>query len=84
MIAALNTILICLRDLLLYKQTEQAPLCFFSDREEALRLSYRFSSPELLRICEAVEEALDRLRQNANVRLTVTALVIGINDRSAI
>ncbi len=69
-----NTLSLCLRDLILCKQTEQAPLCFFSNREEAFNISYRFSSPELFRLHGCVEEAIDRLRMNANVRLTLTAL----------
>ena len=68
---------VCLRDLLLFKQTENAPLCFFTDREEAGALAYRFTTPELLRLCETVMTAEEQLRRNANVRLTVTALAVG-------
>ena len=70
----LTAILICLRDLLLCKQTEQAPLCFFTDREEALSLSYGFTTPTLLALCDCVQGAIDQLRANANVNLTLTAL----------
>ena len=69
-----GTILICLRDLLLCKQTENAPLCFFSDREEAASLAYSFTTPTLLSLCDSVSDATDRLRANANVRLTVVAM----------
>ena len=69
-----SIILICLRDLLLCKQTENAPLCFFSDREEASSLAYTFTTPALLSLCDSVSEATDRLRANANVRLTITAM----------
>ena len=69
-----GTILICLRDLLLCKQTENAPLCFFSDREEAASLAYSFTTPTLLSLCDSVRDATDRLRANANVRLTVVAM----------
>ena len=74
LIEQLSTILLCLRDLLLSKQTENAPLCFFSDREEASTLAYTFTTPTLLSLCDSVGEATDRLRANANVRLTVTAM----------
>ena len=74
LIEQLSTILLCLRDLLLSKQTENAPLCFFSDREEASSLAYAFTTPALLTLCDGVSEATDRLRTNANVRLTVTAM----------
>ena len=74
LIEQFSTILICLRDLLLCKQTENAPLCFFADREEASSLAYTFTTPTLLSLCDSVNEATDRLRANANVRLTVTAM----------
>ena len=76
LIQQLNGVLLCLRDLLLCKQTENAPLCFFADREEAFSLSYRFTTPELLSLYECIERACDRLRANANVRLTLTALAV--------
>ncbi len=67
-------LLFCLRDLLLCKQTENAPLCFFSDREEACTLAYGFTTPALLSVCESVQAATERLRMNANVRLTEISL----------
>ena len=74
LIEQFGIILICLRDLLLLKQTENTPLCFFPDREEASSLAYAFTTPALLSLCDSVSEATDRLRANANVRLTVTAM----------
>ncbi len=74
----LSAVLLALRDLLLTKQSEQAPLCFFADREEAIRLSYSFTTPELLTLCDSVGEAVDKLRKNANVRLTVTTLAVAV------
>ena len=79
LIEQLGTILLCLRDLLLSKQTENAPLCFFSDREEASSLAYTFTTPALLSLCDSVSDATDRLRTNANVRLTVTAMAQACN-----
>ena len=70
----LNLCLLALRDLLLLKKTEAAPLCFFADREEALRLSGSFPARTLLRLCDAVDAAVDRLRANGNVRLILTTL----------
>lgn len=69
-----NELLLCLRDLLLCKQTEDAPLCFFADREEACSLAYGFTTPALLSLCDQVTLCIDRLRMNANIRLTLTAL----------
>ena len=70
-ISRLLTVQVSVRDLALLKQTENAPLCFFHDREEACSLAYRFTSPELLRFSDAVSEAIDSLRRNANLRLTL-------------
>ena len=74
--------IVCLRDLLVSKQTESAPLCFFAKREEACELSYRFSTPELFRISEGLDRAIERLQANANVRLTLTQLAIEIGMMS--
>ena len=73
---------ICLRDLLVCKQSEEAPLCFFANREEACELSYRFSTPELFRIYEGLEQAISALQANANTRLTLTKLAIEIGMMS--
>ncbi len=74
--ANLSVVLFCLRDLLLCKQTDEPTLCFFADVEEAHALAYRFTTPELLTLCNAVGEAIDRLRVNANVRLTLLSLAV--------
>ena len=77
-IRQLGSILICIRDLFLCKQSEQAPLCFFAEREEATTLSYKFSAPELLRISEGLDTAVNKLQTNANARLTLLAMAIEI------
>lgn len=74
LIARLSLCLLALRDLLLLKKTERAPLCFFADREEALTLSEKLPTRALLQFCEAVDRAIERLRANGNVRLTLTLL----------
>lgn len=76
LIPHLSEILPALRDLLVSKQSENAPLCFFAKRTEAEELSYRFTVPELLHLTDCVSEAIDALRGNANVRLTLTALAV--------
>ena len=73
---SLDLLLLCLRDLLVLKQTEEAPLCFFTDREEALSLAYSFTTPELLRLCDCISDTISQLRANANVRLSMTALAV--------
>lgn len=70
----LHTVLLCLRDLLLLKQTEDAPLCFFPDREEAWNTAYAFTTPELLRLCDCVTQAIEALDRSANVTLTLGKL----------
>ena len=77
-IRQLGYIRICLRDLFLCKQSEQVPLCFFAEREEAATLSYKFSAPELLRISDGLENAVNKLQTNANARLTLLAMAIEV------
>lgn len=77
-VSQLNECLVCVRDLLLCKQSDRVPLCFFSEREEATALSYQFSAPELLRIGAGLENAINRVQANANIRLTLTSLAIEV------
>ena len=71
----MNAILLCLRDLLLCKQTENAPLCFFGEHDEAIDLAYEFTTPTLLTLCDHVCDVIEQLRANANVRLTIISFV---------
>ncbi len=71
-ISRLSTMLLCVRDLSLLKQSETAPLCFFDDRESAADLAYRFTAPELMRYTREMTLAMDALYRNANIRLTLT------------
>ncbi len=64
-----------LRDLLLLKKSENAPLCFYEDAEEALELSTRFTSHALLSLYDAASRAKDDLDENSNVRLTLTFMM---------
>ena len=66
---------LALRDLLLLKKCESAPLCFYSDREEALGVSDLRPAGYILKIYENCLSAGDELLHNANVRLTATRLV---------
>ena len=65
-----------LRDLLLLKKSENLPLCFFEDAEEALELSTRFTSKSLLALYDAAERAKKDLETNANVKLTLTNMML--------
>ena len=60
-----------LRDLIVLKKCETAPLCFFTDREKAFEISDLFSERLLLSIFNRVNDASDAILRNANVRLTL-------------
>lgn len=60
-----------LRDLILLKKSDRAPLCFFEDADYAAELSTHFTSTGLLSLYDAAEDASDELDRNANVRLTL-------------
>ena len=64
------------RDLLLLKKTDNAPLCFYEDAEEALELSTRYTSRSLLMLYDASETAKRDLLANANVKLALTNMIL--------
>ncbi len=72
----LSLILTALRDLAVLKKSENAPLCFYHDREAALALSDNFSMFSLLSLIDSCEEARRAILRNANVKLTLYNLVI--------
>lgn len=63
------------RDLMLLKKTDTAPLCFFPNREEAQELSTHFTSDSLISLYDALRCASDELEANSNVRLTLLNMV---------
>ena len=65
-----------LRDLMLLKRTERAPLCFYTDTEAALALCDAISMQALLSLFEAIEATRKQLLRNANVRLSLTSLFL--------
>ncbi|MBQ7320821.1 MAG: hypothetical protein IJW99_01865 [Clostridia bacterium] len=69
--AFLLTLETALRDLMLLKKEENAPLLFFPDREEAIAISDRIGAAMLWRLYETCEEARVAIDiRNANIRLT--------------
>ncbi len=68
----LDTVKLALRDLIILKKSESASLCFFADREYALDLSSMKSTTYLLKFFEECEKAINALKRNANVKLTMT------------
>lgn len=65
-----------LRDLLLLIKDENAPLCFFEDREDASELSTHFTAKGLFMIYDASLVAIDDLEAGANVSLTLMNFLI--------
>ena len=76
--AQLEYITYALRDLILLKKSENAPLCFFSDREKALDLSANFFERKLIAVFDKVSEARDAVARSANIRLTLIDLLASI------
>lgn len=64
-----------LRDLIALKQSGTAPLCFYTNRETATEQAYRYSLASMLRLCDRLTEAEDRISRNANIKLTLTAMI---------
>lgn len=65
-----------LRDLILLKKSENAPLSFYADREEAMELCDGISLPALYRLNGAVIDAMEENNRNANVRLCLTKMLV--------
>ena len=65
-----------LRDLLLLKKAENAPLCFFENRDEAAELATRYTAKGLFSLYDASLSAIDSLESNANVRLTLLNMMM--------
>ena len=77
----LELLTIAIRDLIVLKKHENAPLCFYTDREDAIELSSLKSASFLFKLTEALEEAIVALEKNANVKLTVTVLSAKISSK---
>lgn len=60
-----------LRDLIALKKSDDAPLCFYPDKEYACELATHFTLKKLLTLYSATEIAIDDLGRNSNVRLTL-------------
>ncbi len=71
----LAAISLALRDLIVLKKSDDAPLCFWRDRNEASELAWKYTLAGLFSLYDKVSAACDALSRNANVRLTLTALL---------
>ena len=67
-----------LRDLILLKKSENAMLCFYSEREQAIEKSYSTSLSSILSLYDKIEKTKETLTRNANIKLALTALLANI------
>ena len=75
----LETLLRALRDLIAVQRCDPAtvPLCFFTDRDTATEYALRFSMHDLLRLLDAVDNALENISQrNANLRIAISEMAV--------
>ena len=64
-----------LRDLIALKKTSNAPLVFYTDRESTMELAFTCSTALLLSLYQKLSICVDNISRNANIRLTLTALL---------
>ena len=74
----LSTAMTVLRDLIALKQSEDAPLCFFTDRDTATEKAYASSLSAMLSLYDILTQTADNLQRNANIKLTLTAMIAKI------
>lgn len=72
----LTTLSDALRDLILLKKSDDAPLVFYCDRNEAIELCDMTSLAFLHEFHLAVTEAIEENKRNANVRLMILKMAI--------
>lgn len=74
--AQLQSISKALRDLILLKKSDDAPLLFYAERNEAIELCDRTTLSLLYRFHQAVECAMEENTRNANTRLMLIKMLI--------
>ena len=72
----LSLLLEALRDLILLKKTDDAPLSFYCDRNDAIELCDRTTIAFLHGFYSAVASAIDENKRNANVKLLTLKMAI--------
>lgn len=73
--AFLSDLITAVRDLLVLKKSEEAPLLFFPDRESAIEKSDAVPIKRLLALSDAAEKAAAAIERYMNVRLTLMAML---------
>lgn len=72
----LPLILNAVRDLILIKKSEDASLCFYSNRDEAIELCDKVSMSFLYSLQEAIANALAENQRNSSVKLLTTKMAL--------
>ena len=62
------------RDMIVCRRDESAPLCFFPSYEQALECATSLSLRCLFEIYDSLSDAILQIRQNANVNTVITSL----------
>ena len=75
----LNLLHVAIRDLILLKKSDNPPLCFFGDINEAIEICDRVSLSFLFSLQNAVADAIDECKRNANVRLLLMKMALSAN-----
>lgn len=70
-----------LRDLILLRRSEEAPLCYFYRREDAVERAEGVGMRRLFDAIDAVSAAIDALGRNANVSATISLLTIRLKGQ---
>ena len=68
-----------LRDLILLKKSDDAPLAFYYDRNEAIELCDKTTLSFLYGFLSAVSDAIEENKRNANVRLMILKMAVSAN-----
>lgn len=71
----LSTAGVVLRDLIALKQSGDAPLCFYVDREIAMEKAYSFSLSAMLSLYDVLTDTADTISKNVNMKLCLTAMI---------
>lgn len=74
-ISRLLQIKLAIRDLTMLKKSDTVELCFYSDMEHASDISARFTMQKLILMDSAIDDAIDALSRNSNVKLTLLCMI---------
>ena len=74
--SVLSMMLEALRDLILLKKSDSAPLLFYADRSQAQDLSQASPVAALNALMQATEYTRTRILRNANVKLALSELLL--------